>query len=150
MLKIRIRIRVKSRTKIRIQVKRWIRNRIKFKIQELWRLKIEPCKAVDAHNRGLKWSHGGPACQWSQACITLMRSMGAGFGSAPKGKVGFRIRIRVKGKRQISIHIYNTVQCAASTASEGHWFERWKRQLKICVSSSVWLLSYLPPFTRGT
>jgi hypothetical protein len=45
-----------------------------------------------------------------------MRSMGAGFGSAPNGKVGFRIR--VKGKRQISIHIYNTVQCAVITASD--------------------------------
>jgi hypothetical protein len=75
-------------------------------------------KAVDAHNGGLKWSHGGSACQWSQACITLMRSMGAGFGSASKEKVRFRIRIRVKGKRQISIHIYNTVKCTVSTASD--------------------------------
>jgi hypothetical protein len=52
-----------------------------------------------------------------------MRSMGAGFGSASNGKVGFRIRISVKGKRQIRIHIYimrihNTVQCTVSTAND--------------------------------
>jgi len=39
-----------SLIRIRIKVKRRIRIRIKIKIQELWRLKMGPWRAVDAHN----------------------------------------------------------------------------------------------------
>jgi hypothetical protein len=45
---VRIRIRVKSR----------IRNRIKVEIQELQRLKMKPCRAVDTQNRGVAAQNG--------------------------------------------------------------------------------------------
>jgi hypothetical protein len=54
--KIRINIRVKSR--IRIKVKSRIRIRIKVEIQELWRLTMEPGRAVEAHNGGVKAQNG--------------------------------------------------------------------------------------------
>jgi hypothetical protein len=73
MLRIRIRMRVKSRIRIRIEVR----------IQKLWRLRIEPWRAEDAHNGGTKWSRVGSLDQWSQICLTLMTS---------------RIRIRIKVK----------------------------------------------------
>jgi hypothetical protein len=37
---------------IRIRLKRWIKIRNKAKIQEFYRLKIKPWRAVEAHNRG--------------------------------------------------------------------------------------------------
>ncbi len=80
--------------------KGWIRIRIKFKIQELWRLKMEPwrvCLPMVAGLHHFNEEHG------SRIRIR-------------KEKV--RFRIRVKGKRQISIHIYNSVQCSVSTASD--------------------------------
>jgi hypothetical protein len=46
--------------RICITVKSWIRIRIsiKVKIQKLYRLKIEPRMAVDAHNRDLEAENG--------------------------------------------------------------------------------------------
>jgi hypothetical protein len=38
---------------IRIEVIKKIRIPLKVKIQELWKLKIEPLKIVDAHRRGV-------------------------------------------------------------------------------------------------
>ncbi len=40
--------------RIRMRVKGWIRIRIKVKIEKLERLRIEPWRVVDAHNRGLE------------------------------------------------------------------------------------------------
>jgi hypothetical protein len=62
---IRIRIRVKNRIQIRITVE----------IQELWRLNMEPWRAVDAHNGGVEAQNGAledlySEHQWAQ---TLMR-----------------------------------------------------------------------------
>ncbi len=42
------------RIRIGIRVKSWIRIRIKSEIQKLYRPKIEPWRAVDAHNGGLE------------------------------------------------------------------------------------------------
>jgi hypothetical protein len=39
-------------------MKRWIQIRIKVTIPELKRLKIEPWKAVDAHNGGVEAPNG--------------------------------------------------------------------------------------------
>jgi hypothetical protein len=45
---------------IRIRVKKWIRIRVKVKVQELYRLKTEPRRAVDAHNEAMEglWTSG--------------------------------------------------------------------------------------------
>jgi hypothetical protein len=53
-MRIRIRIRIKTRIQIIITVKRRIRIFIKVKLQELRRLKMEPRRAVDADNGGME------------------------------------------------------------------------------------------------
>ncbi len=42
-----------SESQVRIKIKSRIRIRIKVEIQELWRLKMEPWRAVEAHNGGV-------------------------------------------------------------------------------------------------
>ncbi len=62
MLQIRIRIILGSLIRIPTEVK----------IQQIWRVKLEPWRAVGAHNEGLEWSLGRSVDQWSQIHITLM------------------------------------------------------------------------------
>jgi hypothetical protein len=69
-----IRIILGSWIRISIRAKSWIRVLIQVNIQELYRLKMEPWRAVDAHNRGgrgWKWSPGGSAYQYSHIRITV-------------------------------------------------------------------------------
>jgi hypothetical protein len=63
--RIQIRIKAKSRIRIRIRVNSWVRIRINIKIQELWRLKKEPWRAMYAHNKAveIQMKRGGYAGQ---------------------------------------------------------------------------------------
>ncbi len=56
---------------------------LKSKLMSFRLLKMEPWRAVDARIGGSKCSRGGSLGQWSQSCITLMKS---------------RIRTRIKVK----------------------------------------------------
>jgi hypothetical protein len=73
------------RIRIRTIFGSWIRNCIKVKIQKLYSHRIEPERAVDAHNGGLEGID-----HWSQIPITLNWS---------------QIRIRIEVKSWIRIRI---------------------------------------------
>jgi hypothetical protein len=55
---LRIRIRIILGSRIHIKVKSRIRIRIEVKIQELWRLKMKPRRAIDSHNGGVETQNG--------------------------------------------------------------------------------------------
>jgi hypothetical protein len=68
------------------KVKRKILIRIKVKIQKLWKLKIEPRRAVDARNGGSKWSR----------TIGSVDPMMADCHTVSLKRIRFRIRTNVK------------------------------------------------------
>ncbi len=82
---IRIRIILGSWMRIRIsQIRIWIWFNIEVNIQELWWLKMEPWRVVDAIIEA--------ADQWLQICIAFMRS-----------RIRIRIELKVKGLNRIRI-----------------------------------------------
>jgi hypothetical protein len=96
-----IRIILGSRIRIRIRIKVKSPIRITVKILELWRLKMEQQRAVDAHNEGVE----GQKMHLWRACRLVVVACLHHFDEEqdPGTDKQSRIRIRIKVKRQIRI-----------------------------------------------
>ncbi len=114
--------------RIRILLGSWIVIHIKFKIQELYRFKIEPWKAVYAHNWGVeaqKWGRGGV---WR-----LVVAYSHLFDGDPDP-------VRFEGKSSIRLCLYVLKPVPMETS---HWFEVNKNfilALLLCrgISHALW------------